>query len=70
MDLTHACLLIATGVGFLLGCLFAGFRAGGGAEVTFHAEGGTTTRIRADKPSELAEIMRLMREFAPVEERK
>lgn len=65
MDLTHASLLIATGVGFLLGCLFAGFRTASGAEVTFHSEAGTSTRIRAGNPAELAQIMRLMRELNP-----
>lgn len=65
MDLTNAYLLIAAGVGFVLGCLFAGFRAGHGAEVTFYSEGGTSTRIRANNPAELAHILRLMREFNP-----
>lgn len=65
MDLTHAYLLIAAGVGFVLGCLFAGFRAAQGAEVTFHSEGGTSTRIRANNPAELGQILRMMREFNP-----
>lgn len=65
MDLNTAHLLIAAGIGFVLGCLFAGFRAGHGAEVTFHSEGGTSTRIRAGNPADLAQILRLMREFNP-----
>lgn len=62
MDLTHAYLLIAAGVGFVAGCLFAGFRAGHGVEVTFTSDGGTSSRLRAGKPAEIAEIMRLMRD--------
>ena len=66
MDLTNAYLLIAAGVGFVLGCVFAGFRVGDrGTEVTFHSLNGTSTRIRAGNPADLAQTMRLMREFDP-----
>jgi len=65
MDLNTAYLLGMAGVGFVVGCVFAGFRAGDGAEVTFHSDTGTTTRIRANKPADLLQILRIMREFNP-----
>lgn len=66
MDLTNAYLLIAAGVGFVLGCVFAGYRVGErGAEVTFQSGEHTSTRIRAGNSADLAQILRMMREFNP-----
>lgn len=68
---------IELGTGFVLGCVFAsllwylivghavGREKAHGVEVAFESETGTTTRIRAGKPSDLHQILRMMREFNP-----
>jgi|GEM_PF-4727233 len=63
MDLTTVDMLFSAAVGFALG-LFVGCRSGAsGVEVKFQSDSGTATSFRASKPSELAQILKMMREF-------